>query len=229
MGGEDDRRAVEAELADQFPHVAAQLDVDAGGRLVEEQDVGLVAERLGDHHPALHAAGQFHHLGLALVPQRQALEQDLDLGRVARLAEQAAAEADRRPDAFERVGGQFLRHQADAGAGVAVVGQLVLAVDQHRRRPTAVTMPQTMLIKRRLAGAVGAEQRENLAAADVEVDRSSAPRCRWRRTCAGRGSRGSRRHSASFDRCRLGGGFGLVLGQAMAHQHRHVERRRTGR
>ena len=38
MGGEDDRRPVGAELADQLPHVAAKLDVDAGGRLVEEQD-----------------------------------------------------------------------------------------------------------------------------------------------------------------------------------------------
>ena len=58
MGGEDDGDAALAEAPDQLPHVAAQLDVDAGGRLVEEQDVGLVAERLGDHHPALHAARQ---------------------------------------------------------------------------------------------------------------------------------------------------------------------------
>ena len=78
MGGEDDRRAVGAKLAHQVPHVAAKLDVDAGGRLVEEQDVGLVAQRLGDHHPALHPAGEVHHDRLALVPQRQALEQVLD-------------------------------------------------------------------------------------------------------------------------------------------------------
>ncbi len=68
MGGEDDRGAVGAKLADQLPHVAAKLDVDSGGRLVEEQERGLVAQRLGDHHPALHAAGQEPHFGFALVP-----------------------------------------------------------------------------------------------------------------------------------------------------------------
>ena len=67
-----------AKLAHQLPHVAAKLDVDAGGRLVEEQDIGLVAERLGDHHPPLHAARQVHHDRLALVPQREALQQLFD-------------------------------------------------------------------------------------------------------------------------------------------------------
>ena len=43
VGGEDDGRAVLAQAADHVPHVAAKLDVDAGGRLVEEQDVGIVA------------------------------------------------------------------------------------------------------------------------------------------------------------------------------------------
>ena len=43
MGGEDDRRAVGAQFSHQFPHIAAQLDIDAGGRLVQEQDFGFVA------------------------------------------------------------------------------------------------------------------------------------------------------------------------------------------
>ncbi len=45
-------------VAHHVPHVLAQLDVDAGGRLVEKQDLRLVRQRLGDHHAALHAAGQ---------------------------------------------------------------------------------------------------------------------------------------------------------------------------
>ena len=68
MGGEDDRGAVGAKLSNQLPHVAAELDVDARGRLVEEQDIGLVGEGLGDHRPPLHASGQETHFGLALVP-----------------------------------------------------------------------------------------------------------------------------------------------------------------
>ena len=59
MGGQDDGDALGAQPPDQRPHVAAQVDVDASGRLVEEQHVGLVAQRLGDHRPPLHAARQF--------------------------------------------------------------------------------------------------------------------------------------------------------------------------
>ena len=88
----------------------------------------------------------------------------------ARLAEQAAAEADRRPHRLERVGGQLLRHEADHARG---------------RRGSRATMswPSTMTVplvgvddaaddvdQRRLAGAVRAEQREDLAAADLEID-----------------------------------------------------------
>ena len=57
--------------AHQLPHVAAQLDVDAGGRLVEKQDPRLVRQRLGDQHAALHAARERHDLAVLLVPQRQ--------------------------------------------------------------------------------------------------------------------------------------------------------------
>jgi hypothetical protein len=56
MSGQDDGDARCAQLAHDLPHVLAQLDIDAGGRLVQEQDLRLVRQRLGDHHPALHAA-----------------------------------------------------------------------------------------------------------------------------------------------------------------------------
>ena len=70
---------VSRSVAHHLPHVPAQLDVDAGGRLVEEQDLRLVRQRLGDHHPALHAAGQRHDLGVLLVPQRQVVQHLLDM------------------------------------------------------------------------------------------------------------------------------------------------------
>ena len=72
---------VSRSVAHQLPHVAAQLDVDAGGGLVEEQDLRLVRQRLGDQHAALHAAGQRHDLAVLLVPQRQVLQHLLDMGR----------------------------------------------------------------------------------------------------------------------------------------------------
>ena len=68
MGGEDDRGATIAQRADLLPHVAPELDVDARGGLVEEQQLGIVAQRLGDHHPPLHPTRQLPNLAVAFVP-----------------------------------------------------------------------------------------------------------------------------------------------------------------
>ena len=121
MRGQDDGDAGGAQIAHHLPHVLAQRDVDAGGRLVQEQNARLVRQRLRDHDAALHAAGQGQDLGVLLVPQRQRFEDLLDIGRIFRLAEQAAAEADRGPHRLERIGVQFLRHQPDHRARRTVI------------------------------------------------------------------------------------------------------------
>src|SRR5436853_639396 len=54
---------------------AAQLDVDAGGRLVEEEDRRAVDERLGDEQAPLHSAGKRARVGASLVQQTQGGEQ----------------------------------------------------------------------------------------------------------------------------------------------------------
>ena len=46
------------DAAQKIPHRAADLDIHAGGRLVENQQARLVHQRAGDHQAALHAAGQ---------------------------------------------------------------------------------------------------------------------------------------------------------------------------
>ncbi len=169
MRGEDDGDAGGAQFAHQLPHVLAQFDVDAGGRLVEKQDLRLVRQRLGDHQPALHAAGQHPDLGVALVPQRQLLEHFLDMRGIGRLAEQSARKPQGRRRRLEGVGGQLLRHQPDQRARRAVVGNDVVTVDGDlaggRIDDAADDADQ-----RRLAGAVRAEQREDLAVADIQVD-----------------------------------------------------------
>ena len=93
----------------------------------------------------------------------------VDVAGIGRLAEQSAAERHRRPYGLERVGGELLRHEADHRAGGAVVGDDVVPVDRDAslRR---LDDPADDADERRLAGAVRAEQREDLAAADVEVD-----------------------------------------------------------
>ena len=159
-----------AQPPDQRPHIAAQVDVDAGGRLVEKQHVGLVAQRLGDHRPPLHAARQFDDSRVALVPQRKIAEQPLDICRIGGAPEQPAAVADRVQDGRENIERDLLRHQADDPPGGAIVAHDVMAVDEnparsHRHR-AADDADQ-----RRLAGAVRAEEGENLAFGDLEVDR----------------------------------------------------------
>ena len=46
-----------------------QFDVDASGRFVEEKDLRLVRERLGDQNAALHATRKGHDAAVLLVPQ----------------------------------------------------------------------------------------------------------------------------------------------------------------
>ena len=131
---------------------------------------GSWLQRLGDQHAPLHAARQRHDAVVLLVPQRQRAQDFLDIGRVVRLVEQAAAEIHRRPHALEGVGVQLLRHQADQRARGAVVLDDVVAVDRDRalRR---IENAADDADQRGLAGAVRAEQREDLAAPDLEIDR----------------------------------------------------------
>src|SRR5205823_4209776 len=106
---------------------------------------------------------------LALVPQRQAFQQIRDLLLVARLAEQSARKIRRAPDTLECFGGEFLRYETNPLAGVAEVRLPVLAVDQHFAARGCDNAADD-IDQSRLAGAVRPEQRENLAAPDVEVD-----------------------------------------------------------
>ncbi|KAG1245823.1 hypothetical protein G6F68_014905 [Rhizopus microsporus] len=66
LRGEDDRGAGRVDLLEHAPHVAADLDVHAGGRLVQDQQARAGHHRARDHQPALHAAGQAAELGVAV-------------------------------------------------------------------------------------------------------------------------------------------------------------------
>ncbi len=160
-------------FAHHLPHVAAQFHVDAGRGLVEEQYLRLVHQRLGDHHAALHAAGEGHDLDVALVPQRQRLEHALDHGRILGLAEQATTEARRGLHGLEGIGGDFLGHQADQRARGPRVALDVEAAGHH---PATGGVDQSAgnADQGGLAGAIGAQQGEDFALLDLEVDR---PQC----------------------------------------------------
>ncbi len=171
MRGEDDRRAAGIDLAQEIPHGAADLDIDARGRLVEDQKPRLVHQGTRDHQTALHAAREAARYRVALVPQLQLLE--VLLGALPRQLALDAVEPRLVDDdglrRLEHVEVDFLRHDADAGLGRLELALDVVAEDAdatgclvHQRGDDAD--------ERGLTGAVGTEQREEVALLDVEVD-----------------------------------------------------------
>src|SRR5205807_350323 len=59
LRGQEDRDAVVGDqAADDLPHGAAAARVQAGGRLVEEDDAGVSDQGHGEVEPAPHAAGE---------------------------------------------------------------------------------------------------------------------------------------------------------------------------
>ena len=56
--GDEDRQAVGRQVRERVPELAARYRIDAGGRLIEQQDARLWHERAGERQLLLHAAAQ---------------------------------------------------------------------------------------------------------------------------------------------------------------------------
>jgi hypothetical protein len=70
----DDHGGPPAEIAQQAAERHPLLGVQAGGRLVQQQQFRFVHDRLRDADPAQHPAGQRAQLGPGLVPQAHVLD-----------------------------------------------------------------------------------------------------------------------------------------------------------
>lgn len=171
MGGEDDGDAFLVQLGEKAPHRAAQLDVHTRGRLVENQQARLVDQRAGNHQAALHAAGQRTRLHVALVPQAELGQVLLGalLRHLGRNAVVAGTGHDDVEGFLELVEVEFLRHHAQAA--LERRGLAIQIVAKHVDRAAG-------LVHQRgentdgggLAGTVGAEQGEEVAFGNIEVD-----------------------------------------------------------
>ena len=75
LGGEHDRGAVAHERPDRAPHLVAAARVEAGRRLVEEQDARRQDEAGGEVEAAAHAAGVLLHRLAAGVGEAEVLEE----------------------------------------------------------------------------------------------------------------------------------------------------------
>ncbi len=128
-------------------------------------------ERTGEDQPALHAAGERPRPLLALVGQRERVEQLL--GALAaillRHPEVPAVEVERLLQREEVVEVRLLGREADQRPGLAVVVDRVVAEDLDLPRGGGREAGGAV-DQRRLAGAVRAEQAEELTLRDVERD-----------------------------------------------------------
>ncbi len=88
---------------------------------------------------------------------------------VGRLAEQATTETQCIAYGLKRFGGQFLRDETNPRARLAEPGDYVVAVDEHLTT-AGVDDAADDIDQRGLAGTVRAEQPEDLALVDLEVN-----------------------------------------------------------
>ena len=169
MRGEEDRLPTATELEDEVLHLARAERIEARGRLVEDEELGVVHERLREAETPRHALRE-----LSRRPVRHALEADhLEQLRRAAVA-RAAVEAEELAVVVERLG------RVEEAIEVGLLGQVAdLALDGDIARiapeddePAArlVQEAEDHLDRRRLAGTVRPEEAEDLMAIDVEID-----------------------------------------------------------
>src|SRR6056297_1145004 len=177
VSDEKDRQAQRAaEIADQRVEVRSADRIEAGRRLVEKDDLGVEGERTGEARALAHAAGKF---GGVLVAReiRQTDHRDLEVGEIA--AHRRGQSGDR-PHRHLHVlthgerGEQrpVLEHDAPAGverpAGGPSARQHVHT--EHLDRPgRGLLKAGDGAQQHRLAGSRAADDAEDFAAVDVEI------------------------------------------------------------
>ena len=155
--------------------LAPQLEVERAERLVEEQHVGPVDQGPGERDPLLLAARQLVRLAAFVAGQVDELERFADPPRGLVLGDALALQAEGDVVADVEVGEErvVLEDHVDR-ALVRRIGGHVAAAQEDRpagRELEPADHPQ----RRRLAAARRAEQREELAAADLERDAVDRP------------------------------------------------------
>ncbi len=182
---EDDRYAALPDALDQLEHLAGLLHAQRGGRLVEDDHLAAEGGRTSHGHGLALATGQALH-GLAHVLQRADAERDhLLLGVLAH-----AVAVEHPKDRAEGTGSTLLATQEEVAGDVqgrrdreglvdgldAVVAGVERRLEGHRLAVehdlagARCLGTGQALDQRRLAGAVVADDREDLARVELEVD-----------------------------------------------------------
>ena len=167
--GEQDRLALRDELAQAVPDQVARLRIEPRGRLVEDQEIGVVDQRARERQAPLHAARERADRLLALAREAGELEQPRDarLDHAAGDPEVAPVDPQVLGDGEVGIEVVHLRDDADADARLARRLRHGLAAERDRAA-VGVDEAEAAAQRRGLARAVRPEQREALAAPDVE-------------------------------------------------------------
>ena len=125
VGGDEDRHPLTArEVDEQLPELVAGDRIHAGGRLVQQEHVGLVQHGDRQGEPLLQPQREVLGRGFEVRAQAEAVDQldDPGVGPVSGQVEDLGVEVEVLPHRKLAVERECLRHVADALAGGQVVG-----------------------------------------------------------------------------------------------------------
>ena len=230
VADEDDAVALGREAAQDLEDLLGLLRCQDGGRLVEDEDLGVAVERLEDLDPLLPADGQGADLdvGVDLEAEPSTEFDDPAIGLVAveedRIGHRLLAEDDVLGDGQDRDEHEVLVDHADpAGDRVRGTGQVDLGAIEQDRALVGRGQPVEDVHQGGLAGAVLAEQRVDLARPDVEIDVVVGDDARIPLRDAAHLERGCLDHR-NVDVRDLGRGASLVIGQSSLTRLGYEER-----
>ena len=171
MRRDDHRHALRRERRDPLPEIAPGQRIGAARRFVEKQYLRLVQQRRRHRQSLLVAAGQLSARQTAERAELELLDRPIDA-----FAPAPAAQAVRAGEEIEVVAHGKLSVQrillGDVADSLPRRSASRADIDARHAQLAARSrqQPAQHAKRRRLAGAVGPEQPENLAAANVEID-----------------------------------------------------------
>src|SRR3954471_11286109 len=164
--GQEDALAKGPQVPDGLPGLAARRRIEAGRRLVQEDELRIADERERKVEAAQLSARECADARFSLLAETHELDHLADVPRPLVIA---GEELEDLPDGEKRIDGRGLEDDADAGPKRAAAAGRIGAQHPHG---ALVSVPVALedLDGGRLAGAVRAEEGEHLAGLDAEAD-----------------------------------------------------------
>ena len=165
--GRHDHQLAEADFRQQVAEAQPLLRIEAGGRLVDDQHIGIVEQRLRDAEPAPHAARESGRLPVRVLVQVDRLQQVPQARRIAHALQRREVLQEFQRGQV-RIDAEILRQEAEAPAYRIGLAHDVGTVEQY----LAAGRPGQRgdhLHQRRLAGAVMADQADH-AGGQLQTD-----------------------------------------------------------